>query len=178
MSLDYVLLWALVIGNGLATLLVIRQVAMLPKFSRPPGPRPGSQLDWALATLDGTVRESSAMPAEYVMLFASERCNACHALFASIARFGRPEAHLVVAAESDGVMLEAAARTDRARLYDEFLLGADVAFMQRHGIPTTPYAVAVRLGRVVSAGPARTPTELAQIADILRSGGALKTAKV
>jgi hypothetical protein len=169
MSWDYVVLWALTVINSFVILLLVRQLALMPKYTRAPGPRLGSTFgEWALQTMGGRALTSKQMPEEYVMLFASESCGPCHTLFAQLAHVGRSTGTLVVAAEGNATKLERAARTANRPLYDEFLEGVDDGLMQRLQIPSTPFAVAIRQSRVVAAGPARTPAELETITAVLR----------
>jgi hypothetical protein len=108
------------------------------------------------------------MPTEYLMLVAAETCGPCHALFAQLAHGGRPPDYFVIAGQGDAGVLSRAASTTAGPLYDEYLGGVDAAFLQRFEIVSTPYAVAVKHGRVVASGPARTPAELDGIAAIFR----------
>ena len=164
---DSIALWALTIVNSFVIILVIRQLATLPKYNRPPGPRPGAPFDdWVLTTLSGEQRSANQMPSEYLMLIAAERCGPCHALFAQLAHAGRPRGHFVIAGEGDAAVLSQATSTPTGPLSDEYLAGVDLAFMQRFDIPSTPYGLAVKRGRIVASGPARTPAELQRIADI------------
>jgi hypothetical protein len=168
-SFDLIALWALTVINSFALILVVRQLATLPKYNKRPGPRPGSPFgDWELTTLNGDKRSSKQMPPEYVMLVAAETCGPCHALFAQLAHSGRPRDHFVIAGQGDPGVLSRAASTPAGPLYDEYLGGVDEGFLQRFDITSTPYAVAVKYGRVVASGPARTPAELETIAAIFR----------
>lgn len=177
MAFDLIALWTLTVLNSFAIILVVRQIATLPKYNRPPGPRAGSVFgDWELTTLGGDKRLSKQMPSQYVMLMAAERCAPCHALLAQLVHGGRPEGHFVIAGDGDPVVLSRAASTPAGPIYDEYLDGADAAFLQRFDIVSTPYALAIKHGRVVASGPARTPTELQTIADILRVPGNTQSA--
>ena len=167
MPIDSIALWILTVVNSFAIILVVRQLATLPKYNRPPGPRPGAPFaGWELTTLGGEKRSAAQMPLEYIILIAAERCGPCHALFAQLANVGRPTPYFVIAGEGDAALLSQASSTPAGPLYDEYLAGVDVAFMQRFDIPSTPYALAIKRERVVASGPARTPAELQQIADI------------
>lgn len=168
MPLDYLAVWALTVANSLAILLVVRQLARLPK-PRAPGPRVGAPfVNWTLATLAGEQRSSRNMPSEYTMLFAANDCRQCHTLFSDLAESKRTIGVLVVAADGDAAALAGPAEARTAQFYDEFLTGADQAFRQQFHIPGTPFAIAVRQGHVVGSGATRTPAELQRIADMLR----------
>lgn len=167
---DYLLLWSLTILNSFMVIVLIRHVARLPQ--RPPGPPVGLPVrDWTLRTVEGSERTGADMPSAYTLLVAAENCGACHGLLARLARSGRPPGTLVIATSGDGAKLAQAAESTEGPLYDEFLTGTDPEFMQKFRIPSTPYALAVRHGRVVASGPARTPEELAAIADVVSPGG-------
>lgn len=169
MALDYIALWILTVVNSFAIILIVRQLAALPNYSQTPGPRLGSVFgEWELKTLAGETRSSSEMPPEYVMLFAAEHCGPCHVLFAQLGQMGRPGGHLVIAAEGDAAALSRAASTPSGPLYDELLSGVDGRFMRQFNIPGTPYGLAVRQGRIVASGPARSSSELQKLADVLR----------
>lgn len=169
MSVDYVMLWVLAVTNTLGLLVVVRQLAFLPKYSVAPGPRVGRLLPaWTFTTLDGQQRALAELPTEYVAIFAAEGCGPCHTLFARLAHEGRPPARLVVLAEGNAARLVEVAQTPAGPLYDEFLAGLTRAMMLELDVPSTPYAIAVRHGHVIAAGPARTRAELAGIGDTLR----------
>jgi hypothetical protein len=70
-------------------------------------------------------------------------------------------------AEGDVQRLERAARGADGPLYDEILSGVTKSMMQDFEVPSTPFAIAVRNGRVAGAGPARTRDELASVGSIL-----------
>lgn len=176
MSWDYLALWALTVANSFAILLLIRQVAQHPAYRQPQGPKPGTPFEnWSLSTLAGQPRTAAEMPEEYTMLFASDSCGPCRTLFDELARSGRTRGALVVAADGESAALVRAAATASEPLYDDFLSGADHPFRQQHQIPGTPFAVAVRHGRVVASGPAGTPAQLQQVADAL-APAAMRTA--
>lgn len=169
MSFDYLLLWALTIANSFGLILMVRQLAARPVYRTVSGPPPGLRFtDWTLKTLEGLPRSSSEMPVEYTMLFASDNCGPCHTLLGKLAQAGRTVGTLVLAADGDAAKLQQAALSARGPLYDEFLAGADQTFRQRFEVPGTPYAVAIRQGRVLASGPTRTPEDLQKIADVLR----------
>jgi hypothetical protein len=122
---------------------------------------------WTLRTLSGQARSLADLPAEYVAVFAAEGCGPCHTLFARLAHEGRPAGRLVVLAEGDAGRLATVAQTQGVPLYDEFLSGVTRPMMLEFEIPSTPYAVAVRHGHVIAAGPSRTGDELTRIAEAL-----------
>jgi hypothetical protein len=176
-AFDYVLIWVLTIANSVAILLVVRRLASLSTY-RPTGPRPGSSFaDWTLQTLEGKSRSSAEMPLQYMLLFASETCESCHTLLRELARSSRRLETLVVAADGDAPTLRQAALTPDGPVYDEFLAGADIAFRQRFQIPGTPFAFAVRRGRVVASSPVRIPEDLARLADAARTTTATARAR-
>jgi len=158
-----------VVANAIATLLVVRQLALIPKYNRRPGPKPGALFQgWQLMSSDGELRSAEQMPSEYVSLFTDERCGPCHALFGELAHVGRIPERLVVISRSGGNGLLAAAATGSEVLYDEFLVGAGTQFFERFEIPSTPFATAVRHGHVIASAPTRTAAELDALAARLR----------
>ena len=167
MSLEFGALWAVTLVNSFVMILVVRQIATLPRYNRPPGPKPGATFDqWQLQTLNGRSRVATEMPPAYTMLVTAERCGVCHALVAQLAHEGKPQGHLVIATDGGKGELARAAASG-GTVYDEFLVGVDQTFLQRYEIPSSPYALAIRHGRIVAAGPARTATELAKISEVL-----------
>ena len=168
MSIDYAALWILTVVNAVALLLVVRQLALLPRYSQPAGPRLGRLVpDWTLKTLEGRDRPITELPSEYVALFTAEGCGPCHTLFNRLAHEGRPRGPLVVFAEGDAQTLAATATGAAGPLYEEFLGGVTHEMMLEFSIPSTPFAVAIRHGRVAASVPARTRDELANIGTIL-----------
>lgn len=109
------------------------------------------------------------MPSEYTILFASDTCTPCRGLFAQMAESGRTRGRLVVAADGVAGSLAQHASASGEPLYDDFLTGADFAFRQQMQIPGTPFALAIRQGRVLAAGPTTTAAQLQDIADSLRT---------
>jgi hypothetical protein len=117
------------------------------------------------------------MEAQYVMLFAADSCDPCHALLRRLANstLGRPNVRLILAVEGDPTGLLRASEGASGRPYDEVLAGVTRDMMRRLEIPGTPYAVALRDGVVMATGPARTPEELSGIAERLTQTGAAST---
>lgn len=168
MSIDYAALWGLTIVNAVVLLLVVRQLALFPRYSQTPGPRLGTPVpEWTLRTLDGRDRQVAQLPASYVALFTADGCGPCHTLFTRLAHEGRPDGSLVVFAEGDAGKLAETATAGSKPLFDEFLAGLTREMLLEFSIPSTPYAVAIRQGRVAASGPARTREELANIGSIL-----------
>jgi hypothetical protein len=166
-GLDYLAIWALTIANSFAVLLIVRRLAQLPS-PRGSGPRIGAPLgSWTLKTLTGDQRSSADMPSEYTMLFTSDRCGQCRTLFGRLAQSGRMVGRLVVASDGDAAALTEASVNREEPLYDELLSGADLSFRQQLRIPGTPFAIAVRGGRVIASGAAATPEDLQKIANAL-----------
>lgn len=165
MDWEKIALWAIVVANTFAILAIVRQLALLPRPPAP-GPRAGAPfVNWALRTDKGDSRDSTEMPAEYTILFASETCRPCHALVEQLAGTQRVASRLVLAVDGNPKALLASAGPSQP--FDELLIGATENFRRQLHIPGTPFAVAVRQRHVVAAGPARSVRELTTIADAL-----------
>jgi hypothetical protein len=166
MSIDYIVLWILVTINTLAILLIIRQVAGLPQVARPLGPKRGSLvIPWSLEALDGSVRRAAELPADYTLLFVSSTCEPCLTLFAEMRRVGRPPGPLYLVAQGDADAIAKEAESANGVLYDLLLRGGAGDLYQQLAIPGTPYAVAVREGRVAGSAAAPTSAQLIKISE-------------
>jgi hypothetical protein len=128
-ELDYIALWALVILNTLALLLVLRQLAMLPQHARTGtvlerrGPALGTPIeDWSLAALEGGMRRERDLPPSYTLLFVASTCDPCHKLLAELRSIGRPSGPLYLVANGDPQSVAAEATVAGGRLYDELLI--------------------------------------------------------
>lgn len=175
MSLDLLALWTITAINTLGLLLVVRQLAALPQFSRRLGPRKGESLgDWEMKTPDGDIVRGRDVSGAYTLLFVSATCGPCHELFAELRDTGRHAGTLYVVAHGDPAVVSAEAVSPQGLVYDRLLVGnrEDPLFV-RLSIPGTPYAVAVRDGKVVRAGIAAKAEQLARVSsaaiDRLRS---------
>lgn len=166
MTFDYVLLWVLVVFNTFVSLLIIRQLAALPKVIRRPGPRPGLVLgDWVHPTSTGRQLRSSELPTEYTLLFVSGSCQPCRSLLEEIHERGRPQGMLVLVSQDDGQALSA----ERPDATADFLLPQDRDLYERLSIPGTPFAVKIQDGKVVRAAAAPT---LSMLAEVVRAANA------
>ena len=164
MSLDYAALWVLVIVNSLGILVLTRQLAMAPQYSRRSGPKVGSTVGaWSLETLDGAVRRSTDPPDAYTLLFVSSTCGPCHALFTELRAAGRPRGLLYIVAQGDAAALAKEATSEQGPLYDLLLVDGGGEVQKSLQVPGTPYAVAIARGRVEAAAVASTPDQLSRI---------------
>ena len=171
MAIDYIALWALVIIDTLGLLLVVRQLATLPQYTRQGsarerrGPAIGSPIaDWSLAALEGGIKNDRDLASSYTLLFVASTCDPCHKLLAELRKTGRPAGPLYLVANGDPQSVAAEARIDGERLYDELLITGSGDLYQRLDVPGTPYAIAVRGRHVAGAGVSPTAADLARIA--------------
>jgi hypothetical protein len=166
MSFDYAMLWLLVMTDTLAILLLVRQLATLPQFSRRSGPQAGTPIEpWSLEMMDGGTRRSTDLAEAYTLLFVASTCGPCHALFEEMRSAGRPRGLLYVVAQGDAAALEKEAVSERGPMYDLFFRGGRGDLYQRLNVPGTPFAVAVRKGRIEAAGPAASTEQLFRVSD-------------
>lgn len=164
MTLDYATLWVLVILNTLAIMLVIRQLAAMPHVARRAGPKVGTEVPaWSLESIDGRVVRSADLPTTYTLLFVASGCRPCHALFAELQTEGPAPTALYIVARGDAPALAREAQSERGPLYDLFLRDDRAILSELVGVPGTPYAVAVRDGRVVAAKAVPTAEQLARV---------------
>ena len=164
MSIDYAALWMLVVMNTMAILLLVRQVATMPQFTRRTGPKAGTPVDdWSLESVHGGIKHSADLPDAYTLLFVASTCGPCHALFAEMRRVGRPGGLLYVVGQGDAEAMSKEAESEQGPLFDLFLRGGRGEVYQKLGIPGTPWAVAVKGGRVESTGPASTAEQLSRV---------------
>ena len=158
------MLWAITLLNSLAIVVLAHRLARVAAAAEVPRlPQRTAFNGWTERALAGGTRSAADMPAEYLVLFVREHCDLCHALLTQLAHEGRPDVHFVLAGEGNPDVLTRAASSVLGSAYDEYLV-VDGTFLRRFGVASVPYAMAIRRGRIVRAGPARTPPELIEVA--------------
>lgn len=98
------------------------------------------------------------------MLAVAHTCKPCHRLLDELTRVPFGSTSLVIAAD---IGLESFGLPQRGLVQGQVLTGMNEGLRRRLQIPGTPFAVAIRDGRVVAAGPAPTPQELVGVAAAL-----------
>lgn len=159
MQWDYVAMWALLIANTFAILLIVRQLAHLPQFARRTGPRVGTPVHWSLRSLEGTVVRSEEAPRDYALLFVASTCNPCHALLDDLRAHGKPDRAVYIVGQGETATLA----REAAGTFDLFLEGGVGDLYRELQIPGTPWAVVVRDGVVAATGAAANASRLTDL---------------
>lgn len=156
--LSYIILWLLVLGLGVVTLGLLRQVGLLHLRVGPRGgleTSDGPEVGEAVAPFETTdidgVELSLGLPGKLTLIFVvSPTCSVCHDLVPAIRAFGRyAPPHAVIIALSLGA-------TADSRQFADVLQGipvvADTELAHRLGVTTAPFVLKIENGSLVAKG--------------------------
>jgi hypothetical protein len=169
--MESVALWVLTLINTVGIVLILRQLASGPPVMQRSNPAIGSVLPtWSLQNLEGRTVSSLTLPASYVLVATSTSCIVCNDLFRDLAQRkvdtgGR--AYLISAGDPSAVR-EAVHEVPQG-YFREVLVGATLELLTKLHVPATPYAIAVRDGKVVAAKSATRGFVIKELIDGLEA---------